>query len=482
MSSGLKQKTAKGLFWGGFSSGLQQFLALGFGIVAARLLSDGDYGLMAMLSVFNAFTGIITNGGFSIALINKKNVTDEDYNAVFWFSLLTGIALYAVMFLGAPLIAWWFNEPSLVALTRVSFIGLPVCSVGIIPATILFRQLKIKQQGIIDISSLIVSGSVGIIVIVNGGGYWGLAAQNLVYGILSAWARLAIVPWRPRLKIDFTPLKAFFSFSIKIVLTGIFQQINTYIFSLILGKYFGKNILGQFDRGQSWVLKGSALIAGMINYVTQPVLAQTNDDRERQANILRKLIRFGSFLSFPLMLGLAFTGKEFIIITIGEKWLPSVPIMQLFCLSGSVGFLAVLFSSLIYTRGKSDVYMNVTIAIGVGQIIATVCLSPWGIIPMSAGYIAVYLAGLFVWHHYVYRLVGLRIRDVLKDVLPYSGIALVCFSITWLITLQIEDVYVLFICKTLVSAVLYVLMLRICNSTIFNESLKFIRNRDVVSR
>ncbi|MDR2626816.1 MAG: lipopolysaccharide biosynthesis protein [Dysgonamonadaceae bacterium] len=477
MASGLKQKTAKGLFWGGFSNSLQQLLAMGFGIVAARLLSDGDYGLIAMLGIFNVFASIIINGGFSIALINKQDATDRDYNAVFWFALLTAIVLSIILCLGAPLIAWWFNEPALIPLARVLFAAIPIGCLGIVPATILSKQLKIKQQAVIDISSLIVSVIVGIIIILNGGKYWGLAVQGLIAGILYSIVRLIIVPWKPSLKIDFTPLKTFFSFSIKIVLTGIFQQINTSIFSLILGKYFGKNILGQFDRGQSWVVKGNALISGMINYVTQPVLAQLNDDRQRQVKILRKLIRFGAFVSFPLMLGLAFVGKEFIIITIGEKWLPSVLVMQLFCLSGCIGFLCTLFSNLIYTRGKSNIYMNVTAGIGIAQIIIAIVLSPWGIISMLTGYLLVYFAGLFVWHHYVYQLIGLRIKDVLKDILPYLGIVLVCLGIAWLVTLRIEHIILLFVSKVIIFAILYIFMLRICNSTIFNESVGFFRNK-----
>ena len=46
----LRQKTAKGLFWGGLSNSLQQLLGLLFGIVLARLLSRSDYG---MIGIFN---------------------------------------------------------------------------------------------------------------------------------------------------------------------------------------------------------------------------------------------------------------------------------------------------------------------------------------------------------------------------------------------------------------------------------------------
>ena len=43
MSESLKQKTAKGLFWGAMNSGTTQILNLVIGIVLARHLTKGDY-------------------------------------------------------------------------------------------------------------------------------------------------------------------------------------------------------------------------------------------------------------------------------------------------------------------------------------------------------------------------------------------------------------------------------------------------------
>ena len=43
MSESLKEKTAKGLFWGGFSNGIQQLLNLFFGIFLARLLNAESF-------------------------------------------------------------------------------------------------------------------------------------------------------------------------------------------------------------------------------------------------------------------------------------------------------------------------------------------------------------------------------------------------------------------------------------------------------
>ncbi|KAA6319511.1 Teichuronic acid biosynthesis protein TuaB, partial [termite gut metagenome] len=49
----LKDKTIKGLFWGGFSNGIQQLLNLLFGIFLARILNADDYGMVGMLTIFS---------------------------------------------------------------------------------------------------------------------------------------------------------------------------------------------------------------------------------------------------------------------------------------------------------------------------------------------------------------------------------------------------------------------------------------------
>jgi len=475
--STLKQKTAKGLFWGGFSNGLQQLIGASFGIYFLRILTQEDYGLVAMLAIFTGIASTIINCGFSTALINKQDATHEDYNAVFWFTFFAGLILYIILFFSAPLIARFYREPKLIQLSRVIFISFFLSGLGTVSFTVLLKKLMIKQQAIIDTASFLISCIIGLFLAIKGYAYWSIAMQSVIYISLASLLRLIVAPWKPTLNFNFSPLKQMYSFSIKLFLTNIFTQINIYIFSVILGRFFGKADLGQYDRGQKWVTMGNIVISGMIGSVTQPVLAQINEDRRRQISVLRKLIRFGSFVSFPLMFGLAFIGKEFIIIAVGEKWLPSVPILQLFCIWGAVVFLVTLFTNFIFTQGKSDIYMVVTIAIGLVQIAVILCLIPWGIIPMLIGYISVYLIGVFVWQYFVWKLIGLRLKDVLADTLPYLGITFLCFGIVWLITRDIQNLYLLLILKIIISGILYIFALKISNSVMLKESMEFFMSR-----
>jgi O-antigen/teichoic acid export membrane protein len=472
--STLKQKTAKGLFWGGINSGSQQLIGLIFGIFMARILNKDDYGLVGVLAIFTGIAAIIVNSGFSVALTNKQNADHKDYNAVFWFTCFAGLFLYAVLFFSAPLIARFYERPELVAISRVLFLSFLFGGIGTVSYTVMFKNLMTKQQAVIDVISLVAACTAGIILAKNGFTYWALVIQIVTQTSLSSLLRFIIAPWKPTLQFLFSPLKQMFSFSFKLFLTQIFIQINGNIFPVLLGKFYDVDTVGVFGQGQKWEGMGRQFVGGMINYVTQPVLVQINEDKERQINVLRKLIRFGAFLSFPLMLGLAFVGREFILIAIGEKWLPSVPFLQLFCIWGAVGFLSVLYTNLLYASGKSDLYMYGTIIIGILQLAVVFLLFPMGIFPMLIGYLSMYFIGLGVWHYFVSKLIGLQLKYVLKDILPYLIITLGCFFITWLITRNIVNLYWLIVAKIAISGLLYVFMLKISNSVMFKESFDFL--------
>ena len=476
MTSTLKQKTATGLFWGGFSSGVQQLIGFVFGIYLARILDAKDYGLYGMLTIFTAIASTIINSGFSIALTNKQNANHQDYNAVFWFTFFVGLFLYIVLFFTAPLIAKFYNEPALVNLSRFLFISFFFGGLGTVSYTVMFKKMMVKHQAIIDTVALFTAMSVGIIAAIKGLAYWALAIQSVIQISLSSLLRFLIAPWKPAWKFRWSPIKEMFSFSSKVFITNLFVQINNNFLFVIIGKLFNKEQVGIYSQGQKWASMGNQLIGGMINSIAQPVLVQINNDKQRQVNALRKMIRFGAFISFPMMLGLAFIGKEFIVITIGEKWLPSVPFLQLFCIWTAFAYLLNLFTNVVYTHGKSDIYMKITILTGLVQLTAVLCFYPLGLFWMVVAFVGVSFVALLLWQRYVYQLIELKLRDVLKDIFPYLGITAICLLIAWMATIKIQNIYWLLVAKVTISAVLYIFVMKISRSVIFRESMEFLMN------
>ena len=474
----LKDKTAKGLFWGGVSNGVQQLLGMLFGIYLARILNAEDYGLVGMLAIFTGIANTIINSGFTVALTNKQDVTHKDYNAVFWFSCFVGLLLYVVLFFSAPLIARFYNRSELISLSRVLFVGFCFSGIGTVAFTVMFKKLMVKEQAKIDITALVLSGLIGIVFALKGWAYWALVFQSVVYVSVSSVLKCVIAPWRPSLEFDFRPLRDMFSFSVKIFLTNIFQQINNNFFSVLLGRLFNATWVGYYSQGYKWMLMGNTILCGMVNSVAQPVLVQVREERQRQCYIFRKMVRFAVFLSFPCMIGLAFVAKEFILITIGEKWMPSVSFLQLFCLLGTILPIWLLYTQLLISYGKSNIYLLGNVSQGVIQLLLLYFTSPLGIETMIKAYISTYVVSLFYWHYQAYKLIGISLKDIVFDVFPYAVITALSLGSAWLLTAAIHSVYLLFIGRVLLMGSIYITLLWLANCAILKESLSFLRNKE----
>lgn len=475
----LKEKTAKGLFWGGFSSSVQQLLGLLFGVALGRLLDRSDFGMIGMLAIFPAIATVLQTSGFIEAIANRKAVSDKDYNAVFWFSTLCGAVLYILLYFSAPLIADFYNKSELVPLSRVSFLGFFISGFGIAPRAILFRNLKVKENTVISLTSLISSGIVGITLAFFGMAYWGLAIQGIVYVTVVVVLNWYYARWRPSLHIDFSPIREMFGFSSKLLVTNVFTTINNNLFSLLLGRFYTDVQVGDYSQANNWNNKGHALITGMLSGVAQPVLTRVTDDKERQLAVFRKLLRFTALISFPAMFGLSIVSQEIIVIAITEKWLESARIMQLLCIWGAFIPINDLFAKLIISRGRSSIFMYNTIALSLVQVGAA-CLSyPYGIMMMVYLSVGINILWLFIWRYFAGREIPLTLTAMLKDIAPYFLLAGVLTGTAYYATLGISNVYLSLIIKVVFVASMYALVLWKMQSVIFRECLDFLKKKKI---
>lgn len=477
MSESLKEKTAKGLFWGLTNNGVQQLIGVVVGIVLARLLSKTDYGMMAMIAIFPLVAKEIQNSGFTAALTNLKNPTHRDYNSVFWFNIIVGTALYALLFFVSPLIANFYNEPALTKLCRYAFLVIPLSALGTAQSAVLFKNLRVKQQAKAGMFAVLVSSVVGATMAWLDFKYWSLATQSIVYIGLNTLMLWHYSPWRPTFELDFEPVKRMFPFSCKLLVTNIAIHINNNVLNILLGKFFTKEIAGTYSQANTWASKSSYLVQGMVQQVAQPVLVGLSDERERQLTVLRKMMRFTAFVTFPLMLGLALVAREFIVLAITEKWIESAKLLQYLCISWASVPLSYLLSNVIISKGKSGVYMGCTVTLAVLQIALMWVLYRYGIQTMVVGFVALTCLWVFVWHHFTQRLTGYSLVMFLKDTVPFAFIALCVMVATHYLTSSIENLWILLVVRIVIAAALYFVVLKLAHAKILEESLQFVRKR-----
>lgn len=472
----LKHAVAKGFLWGGMSNAICQVLSLVFGIFLARILSPADYGPIGMLAIFSAIAGSLQDSGFVVAIANRKTVGHDDYNAVFWFSIIISFLMYGILYASAPLLADFFNEPILIPLSRYSFLGFVVSGFGIAPSAYLFRELKVKESSIASICSVIATGVVGIIMALKGYSYWGIATQTIAYVLVRTLVRWYYTPWRPTIKVNFAPLKYLFAFSYRLLITSVFQRFNWNIFSFILGKFYKADV-GNYTKAAEWFNMGGEVVNGMVNAVSQPVLAKVVDDNERQLRVFRKMLRFTAFVAFPFMLGMSLVAKELIVVVITSKWLESAKMLQILAVWGAFMPIQSMLTHLLVSRGRTRIFMWCTIVQGVLTLAMLLAMSPCGIKPMLVAYCVFNIAWLFVWNYFVKKEISLTFSMFVYDMLPYMLLSIAVMLATYGITNFIGNIYILLVARVLTAAVLYIFVAWIIRSEELREIIDFLFKR-----
>jgi O-antigen/teichoic acid export membrane protein len=477
----LKEKTAKGLFWGGMNNGVQQLLGLAFGIILGRLLDPSDYGMTAMLAVFSVIANELQSSGFKTGLINLKSPAHDDYNAVFWFNILAGAAIYVVLWFCAPLIADYYHQPKLIPLSRYVFLGFVFSSFGMAQSAYLTKQMQIKQIAQCGMTATLTSSIVSVILAVMGFGYWALATQYLLYIAMNTLLLWFFSPWRPTMKVTFEPIRRLFPFSFKIMLSAIFTQVNNNIMNLLLGRYYGETNTGHYNQAYQWSSKCFLLVGNMLKQVDQTVLVGLGDERERQLAVLRKMMRFTAFISFPLLFGLGMVSHEFIVLAIGEKWAFAASLLPLLCLCGAFMPLSTLLTDSVISQHRSDIYLWNTFALGILQMALMVALWREGIMTMVIAYALLNIAWVFVWHFFVQRLMNYRLIPFLKDILPFALAAAGVMAVTGFVTHAIEMLWLKLLCRVVLAALLYYVVMRLAGAVILKEIMAFIFRKGISS-
>ena len=541
MPETLKEKTAKGLFWGGLSSTVQQLLGIVFGIILARRLNQSDFGMIAMITIFQLIGNDLQNSGFKVALANLRQPTDRDYNSVFWFNILMGGSLYVLLFFLAPFIADFYHIPSLTPLARYAFLSIVFASFGTAQSAWLFKNLHAKQQAKAGMMAVLISSSVAVVMAYMGFAYWALATQTNLYILLCTLLYWHYSPWRPtvaaaqrsKFKVQSSkaatqrsrifnfqfsifnfevlrPALRMFRFSVKLLISQVLTDINNNVLNILLGRFYGRHDTGNYNQAFQWSTKGSNIIQSMVQQVAQPVLVSIDNEHERQLHVLRKMMRFAAFLSFPLLFGLSLVSHEFIVTLLGEKWAQSAHYLRLLAIASAFLPLSTLLANVVITKGRSNIFMYVNLALAICQTTTMLTiyhfkvscfkfLEPFStllnpsqhlhllplnsqLLTMVLAFVALTILWFFVWAYFARRLAGYRFTMLLRDVLPFllsaAAVMLTTGFTTSLIPALGEGSGVgLLLTRILLAALLYYALMRLFRVQILNECLQFFNRR-----
>ena len=423
----MNQQIGRGLLWKLLErfgvSGTQFVLQ----IILARLLDPAHYGVLSIMIIFTTLANVFVQNGFNTALIQNKDVTEEDYSSVLWVSLGISILIYGAIFFGAPLVGAFYDMPDIVVPLRVLALMLFPGALNSVQLAKVSREMDFKKVFYSNMGGILISGAAGIVIALMGGGLWALVAQTM----LNIFAACIVMFFTVRLKLRFVcnwhRVKVLFSYGWKLLVSSLLDTLYQDLRSLVIGKKYNSDTLGYYNRGKQFPQFIINAVASTTQSVLLPAMSKQQDDREDLKILTRNSIMISSYIVFPVMAGLAGVATPLISLLLTEKWLPSVPYMQIYCFT--LAFYPVHMCNLqaINAMGRSDIFLKLEIVkkgLGIGALLVAVfCFDSPIAIAMTGAFTTVISCIINAYPNK--KLIDYSYFEQMRDILPSIAAAVV---------------------------------------------------------
>jgi O-antigen/teichoic acid export membrane protein len=369
--------------WSAIDIVVRQGLQFIVTVTLARLLAPAEFGLIALLGVFTAFSSVLFEGGPTLSLIRNRASTPVQESSVFWFNLLGGLLYGAVLVVLSPAIADFYGFPILIPLLAVAAAQVVIIAAGSVPSATLVRSLRFKTLLKVGLAASLSSGIVAVALAYSGYGVWALALQTLVSACVTTLLLWIVSAWRPTLRFSFSEARSSFRFGFHLVLSGFLDIFCSQGFALILAKLHGVRELGIYNRAQSTQVMPSGIISLIIGRVALPLLANFTDDPDRMRSGVRRALGAAMAINVPVMIGLAALSEPVILTLFGPAWRDSAPLLTIIAFAGLFLPIHVVNLQALLAQDRSREYLRVAIIKQSAAIVLVILGSFYGVLGLA---------------------------------------------------------------------------------------------------
>ena len=459
MSTSIENKAVVGIVWSLMQRFGGMFVSFVTNVILARILTPDDFGVIGMLLIFLAIANTFVDGGFTSALIQKKNPTERDYSTIFYWNLLLSFVFVVILYVSAPLIAGFYRMPILVDVLRVQSWILIINALYNVQANILIKRLQFKRYALINLFATIIGSICAIIFAFCDFGVWSLVCKNL----LSSFVMMIIIwflsDWRPIRVFDIKSFKALGGFGVMVLFSNLIETIYTEMQGLVIGRVYSAKELGFYTQAKRLEEIPTLGLTSAINQVSFPLYSQLQEQLLELKKMLRKNMQILSYINMPLYFILILVAQPLIVLLFSEKWIASISYFQILCFAGMIYPLMSVNTNIIKSLGKGKLYFYLQFGKRMIGILLICFCSRFGMECLM--WILVFIAFIM----YVVNVIATKYllhysyQEHFEDVFPSFLNACVVFIFVYFVSLFVEcNQFLLMFLQILIYGVLYVLL------------------------
>jgi O-antigen/teichoic acid export membrane protein len=331
-------------------------------LILARLLTPEDFGLLAIGVTAIAVLIRLSDFGIVPALIQRPNVTKEDYDAGWAIGLARASLVTLIVILAAPQIAAFFGDLRATTIIRVLAIGVMLDALASIKIAGLNRKLQFRSLAITHLTET-TAITVVAIALAPSYGVWALVVGSLAGSLSNTVVSYIVAPYRPRLRWHKTTISELLNYGRWIFLTGVIVMLAQAGMRAIISRQLGVAELGIFFIAARLAFLPYMAIVGVVESVAFPLYAHLQARAEKARELFRASLLGTATLLIPTCLLLVALAPGLVEHILGERWAGSTTAVQILALSSPLGLVAYAAMPLLKGLGlpsKVTVYPDFT--------------------------------------------------------------------------------------------------------------------------
>lgn len=384
----IRHRFISGLKWSAFGKAMSQIVSWAITIVVMRLLTPGDYGLMAIATMVVGFLAYANEFGLGAALVQAREIDDERCGAVFGAMLLLAGGMAALLALASPLLARFFDEPALAPILAVSGCAFVLTAMATIPESILRREMDFKALAGADLALALGSSLITLLLAYRGFGVWSLVVGNLLGTGLRTLLLHRLCPRRIRPHLRLRQCRDFLGFGGYLTASRFAWWFMSQADILIGAKLLGKEALGLYSVSLHLASLPMQKAMGIINQVAFSAVARVQEEKEAARRGLAEGLRWLGYCVFPALAGMALTAPLFVPLLLGKAWAGAILPLQLVALAIPLRMIGAILSTATTALGRADIDFRNTLT---GCLILPASFligAQWGPVGLAAAWLA----------------------------------------------------------------------------------------------
>ncbi len=423
MADQLKTKVVRGFAWNVAEKIASALFQAWVTINVLNHLLPTQTAPVAILVAFSAIFNVLVDSGFSQALIRRSSPSATDFSSAFWFNIVASVAVYALLVGLAYPAAHILEMPEIATLAPVFYLIVPLSALGIIQQTVLTRVFDFRRLSAITFASIVGAGLVAVAMAQNGFGIWSLVALRVVQMALRAALLWIFGRWRPTRQFSGDSIRGMWGYSSRLLATDMLNNAYNSVPQFFMG-HIDAATLGNYDTARKVRDLPVNSTMNSMQAVTFPALASLQNDDDKFAQSVGKVIGSIVFLMFPMMAGLIVVSGEIFGVFLSSNWAGAVLFFRILCLASFATPIAIVSYNILKTKSDGKAVLRSEI---VKKIFATTILAatiPFGALAITWGVVVIAFSDAVVSFSIARRHSAYGLSRLAADVLPTLALTL----------------------------------------------------------